>query len=374
MTMLPDTTLRPRRAQRPSFEQSPPQRGRGECRAPAAPAAPCALGSGRTHTSSNEYAGITRHSRTRMVLTISSALSSVTGLSCHRHQRIGGLSAPGRADMPIRELDASVGASGPHGFFVRVLHVSSACSENRSRAHHPPCDPIARNMPPRPSHPAPNVRDDRETPLSMGRDGRSCKCDLGGAETGLFLRKGLDRKIGNTPDGQIKPVSLQADETSWAQLPLVAPHGRDARAVTAIAVTPGENPRRRVGNPQLRSVRQLALPREPDCNAPRRFNRCTSAGEEQPLNERGKRHGAPKLSVGIVCARLFRYAICASCPDLTGTFTSRAFRSSLQCRGTSTPISDPKGVPRSSRVQLRLAVPTTLLTHDAKRISAVRLQ
>jgi hypothetical protein len=30
-------------------------------------------------------AGITRHSRTRMVLTVSFALSSVIGLSCHRH-------------------------------------------------------------------------------------------------------------------------------------------------------------------------------------------------------------------------------------------------------------------------------------------------
>src|SRR5947207_7452432 len=32
-----------------------PKRGRGECRMPAAPAASCAFGSGRTHTSNNEY-------------------------------------------------------------------------------------------------------------------------------------------------------------------------------------------------------------------------------------------------------------------------------------------------------------------------------
>src|SRR6266704_407208 len=37
-------------------------RGRRECRAPDAPAASCALCSGRTHTSNNEYTGITRHS------------------------------------------------------------------------------------------------------------------------------------------------------------------------------------------------------------------------------------------------------------------------------------------------------------------------
>jgi hypothetical protein len=75
---------------------------------------------------------------------------------------------------------------------------------DRSQAHHPPCDPIARKTLPRPSHPAPNVRDDRETPLLVGRDGRSCRCDLGGTKTELFLLTGLDRKIGTMPDRQIK--------------------------------------------------------------------------------------------------------------------------------------------------------------------------
>jgi hypothetical protein len=48
-----------------AVEKSSAQRGRGECRMPVAPAASCALGSGRTHTSNNEYTGITRHSRTQ---------------------------------------------------------------------------------------------------------------------------------------------------------------------------------------------------------------------------------------------------------------------------------------------------------------------
>jgi hypothetical protein len=67
-----------------------------------------------------------------------SALSLVTGLFCHHHSR-----------NVIRKLDASVGASGPHGFTVRKL----AHSSMRRR---------------RPPHPAPNVRDDRETPLLSG--------------------------------------------------------------------------------------------------------------------------------------------------------------------------------------------------------------
>jgi hypothetical protein len=40
-----------------------------------------------------------------MVLTVSFVLSPVTGLVCHRRQR-----------SCLRELDASVGASGPHDF------------------------------------------------------------------------------------------------------------------------------------------------------------------------------------------------------------------------------------------------------------------
>ena len=75
-----------------------------------------------------------------MVLTVSSALSRVTGLSCH----------PRLADHPAR-LDASVGASGPHDFAVRLTRPSS-------KTH------------PRPSLPAPNVRDDRDTPLQGVRD------------------------------------------------------------------------------------------------------------------------------------------------------------------------------------------------------------
>ena len=54
-----------------------------------------------------------------MVLTAYVALSPVTGLFCHRRLRTNVLSKPGRADLNIRELDASVGASGPHDFAVR---------------------------------------------------------------------------------------------------------------------------------------------------------------------------------------------------------------------------------------------------------------
>ena len=50
-----------------------------------------------------------------MVLTVSFALSSVTGLFCHR-----------RLQVTTCKLDTSVGASGPHDFAVRLKHRSSS--------------------------------------------------------------------------------------------------------------------------------------------------------------------------------------------------------------------------------------------------------
>src|SRR5260370_37762749 len=87
-----------------------------------------------------------------MVLTVSFVLSPVTMLGCHRGLRF------------TRQLDASVGASGPPDFAVRVSILRPALA----------CLTL-----PRPSHPAPNVRDDREAPLLWEQDGGSCRSDLG---------------------------------------------------------------------------------------------------------------------------------------------------------------------------------------------------
>src|SRR5881394_1485368 len=69
-----------------------------------------------------------------MVLTVSFALSPVTGLYCHCRQQV-----------TTCRLDASVGASGPHDFAVRVSSVRQRCL-------------CVHRIPPR-------VRDDREPPL-----------------------------------------------------------------------------------------------------------------------------------------------------------------------------------------------------------------
>jgi hypothetical protein len=81
------------------------------------------------------------------------ALSPGTGLSCPRHSWFVSTNltpASGRQDHAISP-------SAIASFVAQKL----------------------RPTPPRPSHPASNVRDDREAPLMWERDGENCKFDLG---------------------------------------------------------------------------------------------------------------------------------------------------------------------------------------------------
>jgi hypothetical protein len=126
-TQLPQNTAsRSRRAFRASFAVKvlPSQiRGRRECRAPSAPRSRvCSVES--TRVSHHGHTGITRHSP-RNGFTAYFVLSPVTGLSCHRRL----------AEIPAK-LDASVGASGPHDFAVRIKRCSSL-SASASTASRP---------------------------------------------------------------------------------------------------------------------------------------------------------------------------------------------------------------------------------------------
>ena len=78
-----------------------------------------------------------------MVLTVYFVLAPETGLV---------VSVPGVKRQLHRPVDISVGISGPHDFAVRHGAVRQRAAK-------------------RPSHPAPNVRDDRDTPLMRVRDG-----------------------------------------------------------------------------------------------------------------------------------------------------------------------------------------------------------
>src|SRR5216683_1360671 len=60
---------------------------------------------------------------------------------------------------------------------------------------------FARLTLPRPPHPAPNVRDDRETPLCVGRDGGVLELIWVGGEAEYFSRRGWTGKSVICPSG-----------------------------------------------------------------------------------------------------------------------------------------------------------------------------
>ena len=106
----------------------------------AAPAVSCAnmhKKNAHEHTGSAEAI---RHSL-RNGFTAYNVLSPVIGLSCHRRPE----------KRASHELDASVEASGPHDFAVRL----KAVRQRPLRVHRIP----------------PRVRDDRDPPLSSGETG-----------------------------------------------------------------------------------------------------------------------------------------------------------------------------------------------------------
>ena len=89
-----------------------------------------------------------------MVLTVYFVLSPVTGLFCHRRQRIRVLSKPGRADSTSANLTPASGrqdhTTSPYATssLVRVLLIAHKSFDS-------PCDPVARQTLPRPPHPHP---------------------------------------------------------------------------------------------------------------------------------------------------------------------------------------------------------------------------
>jgi hypothetical protein len=131
------------------------KRGRREDRVHAAPAVSCASCASRKRTRAYRFSGGSPAFPAQWFYGFLRALPG-DRLCCHRRQRDA---------KHHRQLDASVGASGPHDFAVRS-HPSPpkgfAGLGIVRRAHQ------ARPTLPRPPHPAPNVRDDGETPLSWG--------------------------------------------------------------------------------------------------------------------------------------------------------------------------------------------------------------
>src|SRR6202047_912463 len=82
---------------------------------------------------------------------------------------------PSPAKVAFRELDASVGASGPHVFAVRITRRSSS-SASASTASRPAAVTIA-------------------TRPSVGRDSESYSSDLGFGKTEIFLQRELESEF-----------------------------------------------------------------------------------------------------------------------------------------------------------------------------------
>jgi hypothetical protein len=118
-------------------------RGRRESRVRAAPAVSCACASTKKAHTSIQVQRETLRPSLRNGFTAYSALSPVNGLSCHRRPA---------ESFAFRGLDASIAASGPHGFAVRACLRSSAASRASTTSHRA-------------------FRDDREPPLSSGETG-----------------------------------------------------------------------------------------------------------------------------------------------------------------------------------------------------------
>jgi hypothetical protein len=95
--------------------------------------------------------------------TVSFVLSPVTGLFCHRRLR----------ELLLTNLTPASG---------RQDHTTSPSAPV----------PLVLRHPSRPSHPLPNVRDDRETPLLRARDRETSSPDFPFGKTEIFLQKGLD--------------------------------------------------------------------------------------------------------------------------------------------------------------------------------------
>ena len=130
LAMTEDATSHSRRALRPRLAIEfpyPPNRGRRECRVRAAPAVSCAS---CTKKCAHEHTGSAETLRhpPRNGFTAYTVLSPVIGPCCHRR--------PSEA-LASSELDASIEASGPHDFAVRIPRRSS-------KAHPRPPHPIPR--------------------------------------------------------------------------------------------------------------------------------------------------------------------------------------------------------------------------------------
>src|SRR5256885_14622918 len=123
-----------------------------------------------------------------MVLTAYSALSSATNSSCHRRLRIKVCPSP-VGPTRLRKLDISNGCQD-HTVLPSAIAplVCALCfAHGKPALQNATCSTLSR-----PPHPAPNVRDDRDTPLSWDGITRS-KSLIWGSRQALDLDSSDDK-------------------------------------------------------------------------------------------------------------------------------------------------------------------------------------
>src|ERR1700682_5464405 len=126
----------PREAPESLINLSPPG-GRGECRVPAAPAASCALCSGRTHTSRSKPPGLAASSKNDMSFAMRSCGIAIIGLGLMGSSALYSLARRG-ADVlgfdPLLPGDARVSSHGSCRVYRRFNFESDAYTELSDKA------------------------------------------------------------------------------------------------------------------------------------------------------------------------------------------------------------------------------------------------
>jgi hypothetical protein len=133
-------------------------------------------------------AGALRHSL-RSGLTAYGALSLETNSSCLHRRRIGGPHCPVGRLQTSADLTPATGARTTR--FCRTHQCQSSTRCVRSQAKARPANTTTRPTLPRPPQPAPTFVTMANAPLP-GRDGASCRGDLGLARRSIFLQVRLD--------------------------------------------------------------------------------------------------------------------------------------------------------------------------------------
>src|SRR3982074_1954124 len=177
-----------------------PNRGRGECRVPAAPAASCAK-CGNAHECRHHRSTGTPGIPARNGFTAYFVLSPATNSSCHRRWRIKVCLSP-VGPTPLHQFNTSNGCQDHTALPSATTSFVCAPLITHGSFANPPCDHVhapdatASTA----SHPASVTIAIRP---SGGRDGEAYRSDLGQAGTEIFLQMGLDSRMTDLPVGQI---------------------------------------------------------------------------------------------------------------------------------------------------------------------------